>query len=275
MRVVVFLTIGMVLISGRFVTSAKPPAFPGATNTPTYLPEAPVPDRPLPKALLAWANDEMATNILAGSGSAHGVFYFTNISHVPVVIQDVQPTCGCTTIQAPNLPWKIPPGHDGQFGVTVNLLGKAREQTKFVYVQTDKGFKVLAFKLNILPPVLPFQAVADRSRALALAKIDRQAVFHGACAACHLKAGESQDGRTLYYAMCSICHEGRNRVATKTDLYAIKTPTNVTFWIDWIAHSQPGSLMPAFAINNGGPLSETQIANIARYLNTTDEIDPP
>jgi hypothetical protein len=175
----------------------------------------------------------------------------------------------------PSRPWKVPPGHNGQFGVTVNLLGKARKQTKLVYVQTDKGFKVLTLELNILPPVFPSQSATDRSHALGLAKIDRQTVFRSDCVICHVRTSESQDGKTLYYAMCSICHEGKDRTITKTDLYAIKTPTNVVFWIDWIAHSKSGSLMPAFSTSDGGPLSEMQIANIARYLNTTDEIDPP
>ena len=34
-----------------------------------------------------------------------------------------------------------------------------------------------------------------------------------------------------------------------------------------IAHSKPGTLMPAFAKSDGGPLEDAQIANLATYLN--------
>jgi mono/diheme cytochrome c family protein len=269
------MAIGSVPVCGSLTASGAPLAIPGVTNTSINLLHVLDQKKPLPDGLLVWDGDSMRTNIPADSGSAHFIFNFTNISLGPVMILDVQPSCGCTTVQLPSPPWKISPGHSGKFGVTVHLLGKARKQTKYAYVQTDKGFKVLTLELNILPPVFTSQSAADRSHALYLAKIDRQAVFLSDCATCHLKTGESQDGKTLYYALCSICHEGKDRTVTKTDLYAIKTPTNVVFWIDWIAHSKSGSLMPAFSTSAGGPLSEMQIANIARYLNTTDEIDPP
>jgi mono/diheme cytochrome c family protein len=52
------------------------------------------------------------------------------------------------------------------------------------------------------------------------------------------------------------------------DLHNLKTPTNDQFWQTWIAHGKPGSLMPAFAIADGGPLSDMQIASLAAYLNS-------
>jgi hypothetical protein len=51
------------------------------------------------------------------------------------------------------------------------------------------------------------------------------------------------------------------------DLHALKTPTNYEFWRIWITHGKPGSLMPAFATTDGGPLSDMQIASLASYLN--------
>ena len=76
---------------------------------------------------------------------------------VPVAILDVHPSCGCTTAQLPPLPWIIPAGANGQFGLTVNLTGKSGTLFKTVNVRTDKGFKQLMLKITILPPVIPTQ----------------------------------------------------------------------------------------------------------------------
>jgi mono/diheme cytochrome c family protein len=186
---------------------------------------------------------------------------------VPVAILDVHPSCGCTTAQLPPLPWIIAPGTNGQFGLTVNLAGRTGMQVKTVNVKTDKGFKQLILKINILPPVIPILTAADRERNLIAAKADRQAVFHGECAICHVKNGAGKYGQALYAADCAICHESKNRAPMVPDLHAIKTPTNDEFWRIWIAHGKPGSLMPAFSTADGGPLSDMQIASLAGYLN--------
>jgi hypothetical protein len=53
------------------------------------------------------------------------------------------------------------------------------------------------------------------------------------------------------------------------DLHQIKTPTNADFWQTWTAHGKAGSLMPAFATSDGGPLSDMQIASLAQFLAAT------
>ena len=193
---------------------------------------------------------------------------------VPVAILDVHPSCGCTTAQLPPLPWIIAPGTNGQFGLTVDLAGRTGMQIKTVTVKTDKGFKQLILKINILPPVVATQSEADRASALEMAKADRQAVFRGDCAACHVKPGEGKYGKPLYGVVCAICHESKTRASMVPDLHNIKTPTNVDFWQTWIAHGRAGSLMPAFATADAGPLSDMQIASLAGYLNATIPSQP-
>ncbi|MGA2280832.1 MAG: DUF1573 domain-containing protein [Verrucomicrobiota bacterium] len=191
------------------------------------------------------------------------------IEPVPVAILEVHPSCGCTTAQLPPLPWIIAPGTNGQFGLTVNLAGRSGMQVKTVNVKTDKGFKQLILKINILPPVVSTQSDADRARALEMAKADRQAVFRGDCATCHVKPGTGKYGKPLYDAVCAICHESKTRASMVTDLHNLKTPTNVDFWQTWIAHGKAGSLMPAFSTADGGPLSDMQITSLTGYLNAT------
>ena len=56
------------------------------------------------------------------------------------------------------------------------------------------------------------------------------------------------------------------------DITKLTVPTNEEFWRTWITYGKPGSLMPAFAQSQGGPLTDIQIASLATYLNA---IHPP
>jgi mono/diheme cytochrome c family protein len=140
---------------------------------------------------------------------------------------------------------------------------------KTVYVSTDKGNLTLMLRITMLPPVIPVLTDAERARDLAAAKIDRQAVFRGDCAKCHLKTIAGKYGQPLYQSVCAICHDVAKRSPLVPDLHALKTPTNDEFWRTWITSGKPGSVMPAFAHAQGGPLSDTQIASLASYLNYT------
>ena len=51
------------------------------------------------------------------------------------------------------------------------------------------------------------------------------------------------------------------------DLANLQVPTNEEFWRAWITSGKAGSLMPAFASSQGGPLGDLQVASLATYLN--------
>lgn len=198
------------------------------------------------------------------------VIWFTNAIPFPVVISQVHPSCGCTTAQLPPLPWTIAPATNGQIGVTVNLAGKFGTVVKTVHVATSEGSKDLIVQINILPPVMTTLTDADRMRQMAIAKVDRQAVFKNDCATCHMKQGEFKYGKELYDADCGICHEAEHRASMVPDLHNLKVPTNEEFWRTWITHGKPGTFMPAFSVGDGGPLSDMQIASLTQYLNMTN-----
>lgn len=196
------------------------------------------------------------------------VMMVTNsITPIPVTILSVHPSCGCTTAELPPVPWTISPGSNGLIKVSVNLAGKNGMLFKTVNVATDRGSKTLTLRINILPAPVPIMTDADRIRAQAIAKVDRQAVFKNDCAVCHAKPGNGKYGKTLFDAVCSVCHESQNRASMVPDLHALKIPTNEDFWRTWITHGKPGSLMPAFSTAEGGPLNDMQIASLAAYLN--------
>jgi mono/diheme cytochrome c family protein len=194
------------------------------------------------------------------------VTWATNAAPFPVIISQVHPSCGCTTAQLPPLPWTVAPGTNGEIGVTVNLAGKFGTVVKTVHVATSEGSKDLIVQITILPPVLTKLTDADRTRQMAIAKVDRQAVFKNDCATCHMKQGEFKYGKELYDADCGICHEAEHRASMVPDLHNLKVPTNPEFWRTWIAHGKPGTFMPAFSVGDGGPLDDMQIAQLAQYL---------
>jgi mono/diheme cytochrome c family protein len=260
---------GIVLAGARLLAAESSPTNAVTATTAVYVPDTSHQNDPLPDGVLAWNGVEQEATVAADVGKTSFVFSFTNVSPGNVAILEVRPSCGCTTAQLPPLPWIISTGTNGQFGLTVSHAGKTGMQVKTVSVKTDKGSKQLILKINILPAVTPSQTEAERAHALEMAKADRQAVFRGDCAACHVKPGEGKYGKPLYAAICANCHDSKTRASMVPDLHNIKTPTNVDFWQTWIAHGKAGSLMPAFSTVDGGPLSEMQIASLAGYLNAT------
>jgi mono/diheme cytochrome c family protein len=260
--------IAVVFVAARLLADTITPANTVASTPAVYVPDLSHAAGPLPDGVLAWDNLLQATNAAADQDEAHFIFLFTNVSPSNVTVLDVHPSCGCTTAQLPELPWTIAPGTNGQIGITVNLAGKNGMLFKTVAISTDKGSKTLMVRINILPPVTRTLTDEERAQGMATAKVDRQAVFKGDCATCHAKPAEGKYRQLLYAAVCGVCHEAEHRATMVPDLHALKTPTNDQFWQTWIAHGKPGSLMPAFATSEGGPLNDVQIASLAAYLNS-------
>ncbi len=154
----------------------------------------------------------------------------------------------------------------------MNVSGKSGVVFKTVTFNTDKGIKTLMLKVTIQPPpppaVAPATSSMNRERNQELAKQDRQAVFKGECARCHVEKVKGKLGQELYVTACGICHEAEHRATMVPDLHAIKQDTNPDFWRTWIARGKPGSLMPAFAQSEGGPLNDAEINSLVQYLVT-------
>ncbi len=214
-----------------------------------------------PGARLVWNSEHQETNVTATQATADYVFSVTNVSETEVIIERVNPSCSCTSAKMPSQPWHLPPHAHGDMQVSVNLLGKAGT--------FDKTVGVFFSNSNMPPQFLRVTVkMPDRNimrgENTKIAAADRQAVFKGDCAKCHADPAKVATGHNLYALMCGICHNAKPRASMVPDLRLINHPTDLEFWKTNIANGKPGTMMPAFAKSQGGPLTDAQIEDIAK-----------
>jgi len=266
--------------------SQSAPAFsaPAPSPVPTVIPNAigpvapPVHNAfaPVDANILKWDAETKEQSTTPGQAEAKYTFWLTNVSPSEVLINSVRTSCGCTVAKLPSQPWHIASGSNGPIEVTVNLAGKSGMISKGVTVDTSAGIKQLTVRCNIpvtAPGALPVQQSgimgdADRLKNMQLALADRQVVFKNQeCAKCHAEPAKNKtDGRILYAGVCATCHNSHHRAAQVPDLRLLKHPTDADYWRQWIAHGRPGSMMPAYAESEGGPLNDQQISALVDFM---------
>ncbi len=203
-----------------------------------------------------------------GDREARFIFTATNTTDETVIIEDVQTSCGCTSVMKKS-PWVIAPGKTDNIEVIMDLLGRQGTVTKSVYVFTDKGVQTLKVVSEI--PTRASREVggsnlSERQRNQLKALRDRQIVFRGDCARCHAKPTEGLAGAKLYDRACGICHNSPNRASMVPDLAKVDKVKDKLYWEIWIKYGRKGSLMPAFHHTQGGPLSDDQVNSLVAYL---------
>jgi mono/diheme cytochrome c family protein len=214
---------------------------------------------------LAFDTEKKKASVQEGDREAHFLFNFTNTSSKEVTICAVRSSCGCTTAELPPMPWNLAPHARGRIPITMNVLGHTGTNTKTVTVTTLQGFKTLEVQANILPPKVD-ASMGERERNQQLARADHQAVFKGDCARCHADPAKGKMGQELYVVACAICHEATPRASMVTDLRNLDYRTDYNFWKVVVAFGDSRTLMPAFAVEKGGPLSGEQIDSLAKIL---------
>lgn len=79
--------------------------------------------------------------------------------------------------------------------------------------------------------------------------------------------GDPNAGYTVFQTNCAACHgdQGQGRIgATLNTAFAAIEPG--AFVVETVRRGVEGSLMPPFALENGGPLSDDDINNVAAYV---------
>ncbi len=200
-----------------------------------------------------------------GEESCVFTFAVQNISKADLVINEVRTSCGCTVATLPSQPWRLKPGERGDIMLNVDLRGKSGTMSKTATIDLPTGFKQLTFRVTITADTRAMQADL-RARNQQLAAANRQAVFQGDCAKCHVAPTVGQHGVGVYVTACSICHDAEQRATMVPDLHALQQPTDKAYWRTIVTEGKPGTLMPAFAQAYGGPLTPVQIESLVEYL---------
>jgi cytochrome c553 len=252
-----------------------PPPPPATQPVAPQMANATATPQPALENFLAFDAQQKDVSVTNGTTEAHFNFNLTNISSSPVTINYVQTSCGCTVAKLPSTPWVLTPNEHGEISATMQLAGTPPGGTKVktLTVNSDKGTKALFVKATILPEPAPMTEM-DRTNNFNMAKADRQAVFKGDCIRCHVTpakdaAGHDKMGQDLYAAVCGVCHEAAHQASFVPNLHRLPEPTSAEFWRNWIMHGKPGTLMPAFANNEGGILSNEQIESLVQFLSAT------
>jgi mono/diheme cytochrome c family protein len=254
------------------------PVAPVAQPIQVFPPSTPAPAvTPMDPNAIKWDAETKEYTPKAGEANAPFTFWLTNVSSSDVLVNNVRTSCGCTVAKLPAQPWRIPPGSNGPIEVTLSLAGKSGLIAKGVTVDTSVGIKQLTVRANI--PTSPgatgqfavaggMMNDAERMKNMQAALADRQVVFKNQdCAKCHSEPAKGKsDGRLLYAAVCSNCHDSLHRAAMVPDLRRLPHPTDADHWRRWIAYGRAGSMMPAFAESEGGPLNEQQINALVDFM---------
>lgn len=191
-----------------------------------------------------------------------------NVSDATVEILQVLTSCGCSVAKLPSQPWMLPAGAAGEFQVRVEFGGKHGTFTKTATIQTRRGVRVVTLEVEV--PRVGFGGMSERRQeGLRVAMVDRQAVFKGDCATCHVTPTRGLMGRELYAAACGICHDAEHRASIVPDLRALVYPSGHDYWRHIVRLGKPGTLMPSFARSEGGPLSDTQVDSLVAHLTAT------
>ena len=241
---------------------------------PPVVPEPPV--ETVPASALTWDATEQRRAVSDSEQPVLFRFQMQNVSSEPVVIENVNTSCGCTTTETREMPFTLAPGASENLQVSMNVTGKYGTVTKSLLVQGSHATWTLLVTAE-LPPAADVDLVSGVSKGVAmsarsrgknigLAQADRQAVFKGDCARCHTDYAEEKFGRDLYLGACEICHDAEHRASMVPDLRVADESRDASYWREYITDGVEGSLMPAFANEKGGILSDEQIESLVKFL---------
>jgi hypothetical protein len=90
---------------------------------------------------MKFKNEEHSFGNMPEGPSVSYDFEFTNISKEPIVLSNVQASCGCTTPTWPKEP--IAPGKSSKITATYSTQGRPGPFTKTITVTSNVGSKVL------------------------------------------------------------------------------------------------------------------------------------
>lgn len=215
------------------------------------------------KGPLVW--DEMTKEITAAPSQTTNLFIFwvTNTATTNILIHRVSPECECTTVKLPKEPWLLTPNESAPLYVTINFANQSGQIRRGVEVSSSEGEQHLTIKVNVALT----QDIALRQKRLDQARLNRQSIFKGECAACHLDKGKGRTGEELLAADCAICHDTPHQADGIPKLSEVNKITSKVYWKWYLENGGRETIMPSFSVEQGGPLTAQEIDAFADFLN--------
>lgn len=102
--------------------------------------------------MIQFEHEEYDLGTLTAGEIAKGTFTFTNIGDADLIIDNVKPSCECTTLKFPKEP--IKPGQSGEIYAEIDTADKEGDQVKYFAVLYNGNPPVERVKLTfkVLPP---------------------------------------------------------------------------------------------------------------------------
>jgi len=213
------------------------------------------------------------------------VYHIHNMGGEPLIIKDVSSSCGCTLL---NLKSKIiDPGKTGELEAIMDTTmkqGYVKKQIVVISNDPKRPKTELFLMANILPSPEKLKARQDLIQSVetpkppvtpvnphaGLTPAGKAKIFTGQCAVCHVQAGKGKMGGELFAADCAMCH-GQHAHGT-ADAPALvpgnyHDPAFLEHLQKTIRYGSDKSItMPGFSEAAGGPLTNTEIDSLIKYL---------
>lgn len=183
------------------------------------------------------------------------VYKLVNTGDDMLTISDVSTSCGCMATLLDKK--ELASGDTARLKVTLDPKGKGvGEIEKTVWITSNSRtnpYDSLTISANI-------QAVH------ATAMMTVKNIFTGDCRKCHVTKGEGKLGVDLFNADCLMCHTTSPKAHAPHlgKLMGMSMHDSTVYRM--IAEGKPGSNMPAYAKEHGGPLSHEQITSLVAML---------
>ncbi len=209
-----------------------------------------------PKAVMIIDNKNANLGDVDWGDTAKYTYVIHNNGSDTLRITAIHPSCGCTT---PSLDsYILPPAGKAHLTAAFNAGERAFgpfAKSITIYSNAAPQGMVVKFHGEVVMPRTPHRGV-----------IGIQGIFSGQCAECHANRGNGQLGKPLYAADCAICHGVKTDGKPGPDLLTMQKQLADTDVYRTILNGKPGTNMPAFDWNHGGPLTGQEIRTLCQYI---------
>ena len=208
---------------------------------------AAAPSKPMP--VLMFQPHTLDLGRVTEGKTASGDLILRNNGNVPLIITDIQTSCGCTTGMLDER--LLPPGGFTMMHVRVDTFAKRGQVKKQLWVSDGQGHTATAI-LRLTVRRNPHMALSGRS------------LFDAPCASCHAAPARGKaTGPEIFAAVCAMCHGANAKGGYAPSLRGAR---DAAVLAKTISEGAGNHYMPAFAKSRGGPLGRDQVRALSRWL---------